>query len=67
MLVLHVYIMGRQGNIERSYDFLRNDGKEELEGCDLVIPYDDSLKYPLSEAEAASYTMTMTNEFKGDH
>ncbi len=65
MLVLHVYIMGKRGNIERSYDFLRKDEKEELEGVDIVIPYDDDLNYPLTEGEAIAI---MDNpKTRGDH
>jgi len=65
MLVLHVYIMGKHGNIERTYDFLRNDNKEELEGCDLVIPYDKEIRYPMSESQTIDYMSIL--ETKGDH
>ena len=54
MLILHVHIMGKRGNVERTYDFLRNDGKEELEGCDIVIPYNEEYHYPLTEDTAVA-------------
>ena len=66
MLVLHVYIQGRGGYIERTYDFLRNDGKEAFEGCDLVIPYDDQNDYPISELDALAI-LSNQELAKGDH
>jgi hypothetical protein len=65
MLVLHVHIMGKNGNIERTYDFLRHDGKETLEGCDVVIPYDKEYTYPLSED--TSIAILRYKELEGDH
>ena len=65
MLVLHVYIMGKDGAIERTYDFLRNDGKDTLEGCDIVIPYDDENPYPIQERDAIA--LIATKEVQGDH
>lgn len=65
MLVLHVYIMGKRGNIERSYDFLQNNHTEELEGVDVVIPYEEEIDYPLSEHDAIA---VMDNKrIRGDH
>lgn len=65
MLVLHVYIMGKNGNIERTYDFLRNDGKDSLEGCDIVIPYDKENPCPISERDAV--VLIANQDLKGDH
>ena len=65
MLVLHVHITGKHGNIERTYDFLRNDGKDELEGCDLVIPYNEEYTYPLSEQTAIA--IIRNKDLKGEH
>jgi hypothetical protein len=65
MLVLHVHIMGKSGNIERTYDFLRNDGKETLEGCDVVIPYNEEYTYPLSED--MSVAILRNRDLEGDH
>ena len=45
MLVIHVYVMGKAG-VEKTYDFLQNDGKEELVGVDVVIPYEDRKDIP---------------------
>lgn len=64
MLVIHVYITGKQGNVERSYDFMQNDGKEELVGFDCVIPYDEELEYPVAEYEAIRM---FKKQAKGDH
>lgn len=65
MLVLHVHVVGKHGNIERTYDFLRNDGKEELEGCDLVIPYSEEYHYPLSEH--AAIAIIRHKDLTGEH
>lgn len=65
MLILHVHIMGKNGNVERTYDFLRNDGKDELEGCDVVIPYSDEHKYPMTEGDTIAYIRH--RDVKGDH
>lgn len=65
MLVLHVHIMGKQGNIERTYDFLRNDGKEELDGCDIMIPYNDEYTYPVSERDAVA--IIRHKDLTGEH
>ena len=66
MLVLHVYIIGRNGNVERSYDFMRNDGKDELDGCDIVIPYAEENPRPVMEQDALAL---LFNEemMKGEH
>lgn len=64
MLVIHVYIQGKNGNVERAYDFLRNDGKEDLSGFDCIIPYDKELNYPIAEYDAMK--MIHITE-KGDH
>lgn len=67
MLVLHVHILGKGGQIERTYDFLRNDGKEGLEGCDLVIPYnEEEYLYPIEEHVAAAI-ITSKSFNQGDH
>lgn len=65
MLILHVHIMGRAGSVERTYDFLRNDGRESFQGVDVFIPYDDRNKYPISEND--SLDLLATEEMKGDH
>jgi len=65
MLVLHVHIMGKHGNIERTYDFLRNDGKDALEGCDVVIPYNEDTKYPMTEDDAVAFIRH--KDLRGDH
>lgn len=65
MLVLHVHIMGKNGNIERTYDFLRNDGKDALEGCDVVIPYKEEYSYPMTEDEAVA--IIRHKDLKGEH
>ena len=65
MLVLHVHIMGKHGNIERTYDFLRNDGKDGLEGLDVVIPYSEEHTYPMTEEMAVAYVRH--RDLKGDH
>ena len=65
MLVLHIYVLGQNGSIERSYDFLRYDGKESFEGCDVIIPYSTSNAQPISEADAIS--LLAGHEIKGDH
>ena len=65
MLVLHVHIQGRKGNIERTYDFLRNDDKEELSGCDIVIPYKEDYNYPLSEQDAIA--VIRHKDLTGEH
>jgi len=65
MLVLHIHITGKNGNIERTYDFLRNDGKESLEGCDVVIPYSEEYRYPLTEDEAIA--IVRNKDLRGDH
>lgn len=65
MLVLHIYILGKNGNVERTYDFLRNDGKDSLEGCDVVIPYVDDNPQPVLERDA----LVLLDELnlKGEH
>jgi hypothetical protein len=65
MLIVHVHIMGKHGNIERTYDFMRNDGKDELEGCDVVIPYDKEYQYPISERDAIA--IIRNQDMKGEH
>jgi hypothetical protein len=65
MLIVHVHIMGKHGNIERTYDFMRNDGKDELEGCDVVIPYDKELSYPVSERDAIA--IIRNQDIRGEH
>lgn len=65
MLVLHVYIMGEKGNIARSYDFLRNDGEEDLKGVDIVIPFEKDIYYPLSETDAIALMDNVDK--RGDH
>ena len=65
MLVIHVHVKGKNGNIERTHDFLRNDGKDELTGCDIVIPYNEEYTYPLTETDAIA--IIRHKEFKGDH
>jgi hypothetical protein len=64
MLVLHVHIVGKHGNIERTYDFLRYDGNEELEGCDIIIPYNEEHSYPIQERDAVALIPTAV---RGDH
>jgi hypothetical protein len=67
MLVLHVHIMGKAGNVERTYDFLRNDGKDGLEGCDLVIPYnEEEYLYPIQERDAVAIINSKAFN-QGDH
>lgn len=66
MLVVHVYILGKNGNIERAYDFLRNDGKEGLEGCDVVIPYDKENPEPILEPDAVTLLHDL-EVMKGEH
>lgn len=65
MLIMHVYILGKNGGVERSYDFMRNNGKEALEGCDLVVPYDEENEQPMTERSALAI---ISNEhLRGDH
>jgi hypothetical protein len=66
MLVLHVHVLGRNGSIERSYDFMRNDGKDALEGCDIVIPYDKEIPYPLTEPDVIAQ-VHLIERSRGDH
>lgn len=65
MLIVHVHIMGKKGNVERTYDFMRNDGKEVLDGCDVVIPYDKEQHYPMAEEEAIA--IIRNKDLRGDH
>lgn len=65
MLVIHVHILGEKGNVERTYDFLHNDNKEELAGCDVTIPYNKEYNYPITEREAQA--IIRNKDFKGDH
>ena len=65
MLVLHVHILGKTGYIERTYDFLRHDGKDSFDGCDVVIPYDDTREYPISENDTIA--ILVDRALKGDH
>jgi hypothetical protein len=65
MLVLHVHIKGRHGTIERSYDFVRNDGKETLEGVDIVIPYEDDNPYPMRERDCIAWIHN--KDLHGEH
>lgn len=64
MLVFHVHILGKNGAIEKTYDFLRPDGKTTFEGCDVIIPYDPEYRYPFSEQDAL---VTISNHKVGDH
>ena len=66
MLVLHVHVLGKDGSVERSYDFMRNDGKEGLEGCDIVIPYDKEISYPLDERDVISQ-VHLIERSRGEH
>lgn len=52
MLIVHVHIKGKNGSIERSYDFMRNDDEDQLSGIDVIIPYDEKYEYPLDEDAA---------------
>lgn len=65
MLVLHVHIMGKNGNIERTFDFLRNDNKEALEGVDIVIPYSKDNPCPMDEGHALA--LIRHRDLKGEH
>lgn len=66
MLVVHVHVLGRHGAVERTYDFVRNDGKEALDGCDIVIPYNgDEYTYPLSEDDTLA--IIHHKSFTGEH
>lgn len=65
MLVLHVHIKGKDGGIERTYDFLRHDGKDSFEGLDVIIPYDARNDYPIREDDAIA--ILANQEMRGDH
>lgn len=66
MLVLHVYVLGKDGAIERSYDFLRNDGKEDLDGVDVIIPYKDREEFP-TVLEKDAMVLIANRDIKGNH
>lgn len=51
MLIVHVHVKGKSGAIEKTYDFVRNDGKDGIEGFDCVIPFDEEAHYPLTEQD----------------
>lgn len=65
MLILHVHVVGKHGGIERTYDFVRNDGKEELDGCDVLIPYHKDNSWPVAEHEALA--LIANKPVHGDH
>lgn len=52
MLIIHVYIKGRSGAVERTYDFVHNDGKDSFEGKDIIIPFNEENEYPMTEKDA---------------
>lgn len=66
MLVIHVYVLGKDGAIERAFDFLRNDGKEELDGVDIVIPYKEREEYK-NILEKDVLALISTKEIRKDH
>ncbi len=65
MLVLHVHILGESGSVERTYDFLRNDGRDVFEGLDVIIPYDSEFHYPIGENDAIA--ILANKDLRGDH
>lgn len=65
MQVVHVYIAEEDGSIGRSYDFLRNDGKDGFSGTDITVPFSEEYTYPILEHEAAD--IIRNNQFKGDN
>jgi hypothetical protein len=65
MLSIHVYIKGKSGTIERSYNFLQPNGKDTFEPIDLIIPYDEENKYPITENDAKMIMATQLR--RGEH
>ena len=66
MLVLHVHVLGQSGAIEKTYDFIRNDGKDTFDGMDVVIPFEETHNYPLSERDAMAI-ISNRELMRGDH
>lgn len=49
MLVIHAYVLNKDGSTSSSFDLMRNDGKDTFKGVDIKLPFNKDYPYPLFE------------------